>query len=224
MAPFATIYSYPDNPRVKRAQVIADLNGLELSVPGPDEWQFGVANQTPEFKAKFPLGKVPAMETADGVCLTEGGAICAHLAASGPLADQLLGKTVAERSLVWRWSLYADSELVGSIMPVLLSYVLKLFPAGPTTYDTAAAGFQRALVALDAELKDGKAFMVGDKLSMADVMIGGALYFAARFMLDAEMAKAAPNVVKYMAGLSAIPEVKKVFGEWKPADARVPKE
>ncbi|EJT70851.1 hypothetical protein GGTG_11874 [Gaeumannomyces tritici R3-111a-1] len=224
MAPFATIYAYPDNPRVKRAQVIAALNGLELHVPGPDEWQFGVANQAPEWKAKFPLGKVPAMETADGLRVTEGGAICAHIAGSGPLADQLLGKTVAERSLVWRWSLFADSELVGSVIPVLIGYVFKLAPANPAAHDAAAAGLQRALVALDAEFKDGKAFLVGDKLSMADVMVGGALFFAAGFMLDEEMAKAAPNVVKYMAGLSTIPEIKNVFGEWKPTAVRIPKE
>lgn len=221
MAPFATIYSYPDNPRVKRAQVLAALNGLELSVP---EFQFGVANKTPEFLAKFPLGKVPAMETADSLCLTESAAICAHVAASGPLADQLLGKTVAERSQVWRWSQYAEGELTSNSMPIFLPYVLKLYPGSPAAYDTSVASYRRALVALDAELKDGKAFLVGGKLSMADVMIAGSLFFTASFVLDAEMAKEAPNVVRYMIGLSAIPEIKNVFGEFKPCATRAAKE
>lgn len=67
MAPFGTIYTYPGNFRVHRAQVIAALNGLELNIP---EFAMGVTNKTPEFLAKFPLAKVPAFEGADGFCLT----------------------------------------------------------------------------------------------------------------------------------------------------------
>ncbi|KLU83013.1 hypothetical protein MAPG_02080 [Magnaporthiopsis poae ATCC 64411] len=220
MAPFATIYSYPENRRVKSAQVLAAMNGLELNVP---TFEFGVANQTPEFLAKFPLGKVPAMETADGLCLTESVAICAHVAASGPLADQLLGKTVAERSQILRWSIYAETEIASHTTPIFLGYVLKLYPGSPAAYDTGVAGYQRAVLALDAALKDGRSFLVGDKLSMADAIIAGAIFFTSTFLLDAEMAKEAPNVVRYMTGLSAIPEIKNVFGEFKPCAARTPK-
>ena len=77
---FGTVYSYPNNPRVikvrplpppqttsspnkKQTHAVANLNGLQI-----DEapFQMGVTNRTPEFLSKFPLGKIPAFESADG--------------------------------------------------------------------------------------------------------------------------------------------------------------
>lgn len=65
------------------------MNGLEIKFP---PFTMRETNKSPEFVTKFPLGKVPAFEGADGFCLTESIAIANYIAQSGPKAGQLLGK------------------------------------------------------------------------------------------------------------------------------------
>mgnify|MGYP001116417425 CR=1 FL=1 len=65
------IYAYPHNPRVLKTLVAANYNEVEIKLP---EIQMGVTNKSPEFLAKFPLGKVPAMDTPYGP-LCESNAI-----------------------------------------------------------------------------------------------------------------------------------------------------
>lgn len=68
------IYSYPNNPRVWKAQIAGNFTGLEFEVP---PFQIGVDNKTPDFAAKFPLQKVPALETPEGP-LFESNAIARY--------------------------------------------------------------------------------------------------------------------------------------------------
>ncbi|KAG6362235.1 hypothetical protein INS49_010465 [Diaporthe citri] len=217
MGSFGKIYSYPGNFRVQRAQVIAALNGLEIEVP---EFQFGQANKTPEFLAKFPLGKVPAFEGADGFTLSEGAAIATYLAGSGPRAEQLLGSDVKTKAKIAEWTLYTDSELVNNATPPLIM-MLKFLPFDETRYNFSAAAFERALQKVEAAVKGGKKYLVGEQLTLADLMVAAALFFASGFLLDAEMRKTAPATIEYLKGIAATAEFAKVFGEYKPCENRV---
>lgn len=49
---------------------MARLTGLEIALP--EHYEHHTDNNKPEFLSKFPLGKVPAFETADGFKLVEG--------------------------------------------------------------------------------------------------------------------------------------------------------
>ena len=60
---------------------------------------FKGASRTPEFLAKNPAGKIPALELEDGTILAESGAILFYLAEGSPyLPDDKLG-----RAQVLRW-------------------------------------------------------------------------------------------------------------------------
>jgi elongation factor 1-gamma len=80
------------------------MNGLEIELP---PFTMNETNKTPEFQAKFPLGKVPTFEGADSFCLTESAAIATYLAQSGPKSGQLLGTgmwiTIVQGSLLRCW-------------------------------------------------------------------------------------------------------------------------
>ncbi|KAI1764296.1 glutathione S-transferase [Hypoxylon sp. FL1150] len=210
MAPFGKIYSYPNNFRVQRAQVVAAVNGLE--VPLTEDYQMGVTNKTPEFLAKFPMGKVPAFEGADGYCLTEGAAICQYIARSGPKASQLLGADAKTEGQIAQWNYFAETELIPNILLVAIMTVFKMIPYDEARYDKSAADTLRALKALDAALKDGKKYLVGDQLTLADIMVAGPIHAASKFLIDAEMRKEVPNVFAWLQGLFALPEFKP-FGE-----------
>lgn len=68
-----TIYSYPQNPRVFKALVVAKYNGLEVKVD--DKFVMGTTNKTDAWIAKFGASQVPAFEGADGTIIIESGAI-----------------------------------------------------------------------------------------------------------------------------------------------------
>ncbi|ROW01430.1 hypothetical protein VPNG_07607 [Cytospora leucostoma] len=218
MASFGTIYSWPNDPRVKRAQVIAALNGLELKVPG--DFKLGTDNKTPGFLAKFPLGKVPAFEGSDGFTLAEGSAISTYLAASGPLATQLLGADLKSSAKIAEWTLFADTELLAHYTPALV-YWVKLAPFDEGRFGQEAAAFERAVGKVEAAVKGGKKYLVGEELTLADLEVASLLFFAGGFLWDAEARKAAPATVEYVKGIAATPEFAKVFGEFKPVETRV---
>lgn len=184
----------------------------------------GVDTRTPSFLAKFPLGKVPAFEGADGFCLAEGSAISSYIASSGPLAAQLLGADAQARARVAEWTLFTNTELVAHFTPPLLMAVYKMVPYDEGRYEASAAAFERALQRVEAEVtKDGgrRKFLVGDKLTLADLEVAAALFYAGGFLLDAEMRAAAPATVEYLRGIAALPEVVEVFGEFKPCETRL---
>lgn len=180
----------------------------------------GQTNKTPEFLAKFPLGKVPAFEGSDGFTLAEGSAIAAYIAGSGPKAEQLLGADLKTKAKISEWTLFTDGELVAHFTPPLIM-MYKILPFDETRYNSSAAYFERALQKVEAAVKGGKKFLVGDQLTLADLMVAGALFFASGFLLDAEMRKTAPATIEYLKGIAAVPEFAKAFGEYKPVETRV---
>ncbi|ORY63376.1 glutathione S-transferase [Pseudomassariella vexata] len=220
MAPFGKIYSWPGNFRVQRAQVVAELNGLELDIPSFDM----ASSKTPEFLSKFPMGKVPALECADGFCLAEGAAICMYLAGQGPMAPQLLGAEAGPQTTarIAEWTLFAESELIANVIPPFIMAVLKIVPYDEAKYESCVVNFDRALKRLDLAIDGGKKrYLVGGQLTLADIMVAGPLLASFNFLFDAELRKAFPGVVTYLEGLMEKQEFKNAFGEITKCETRV---
>jgi len=59
-----------------QTQAVAALGGVELDIP--TDYAHYVDNKKPEFLAKFPHGKIPALETTDGFKLFEGSSIAKY--------------------------------------------------------------------------------------------------------------------------------------------------
>ncbi|KAK4238787.1 glutathione S-transferase [Achaetomium macrosporum] len=220
MAPFGKLYTYPGNLRVQRVQALAAMNGLEVEIV-PD-FQMGVTNKTPGFLAKFPLGKVPAFESADGTFfLTESQAIARYVAESGPKAEELLGRDARERALIEQWACFAEQELVANMLPPVLMCVAKLWAYDQAAYDRSLQVLERAVKRVEVALQGGKKYLVGDRLTFADVMVAAALTAAAKYVFDAEMRKEVPAVVSYMKAMLEVPEMKQYFGELEMCETRV---
>ncbi|KAI2465884.1 glutathione S-transferase [Annulohypoxylon bovei var. microspora] len=217
MAPFGKIYSYPNNFRVERAQVIAAFNGLEVPLA---DFKMGVDNVTPEFKAKFPMGKVPAFEGADGFCVAEGAAIATYIALSGPKKAQLIGADAKTQATISQWVFFSENELVGNLLPPAAMVVFKMMPFNEQLYDTCVSRAERAIKRVEAALEGGKKYLVGDQVTLADILVSSTLFFAAKYLVDAEMRKEIPNVVAWLQSLAALPEFKPV-GELTLLETRV---
>ena len=59
-----------------QALAAAAFQGIEVAFP--ENYQHMVDNKKPEYLSKFPHGKIPAWEGADGFCLFEGYAIARY--------------------------------------------------------------------------------------------------------------------------------------------------
>ncbi|KAJ8121062.1 hypothetical protein ONZ43_g2393 [Nemania bipapillata] len=218
MAPFGKIYSYPSNPRVNRALIIADMNGLEIDIPA---FTMRETNRTPEFLSKFALGKVPAFESADGFCVTESIAIATYIAKSGPKADQLLGSDVKTQALITQWACFSEGELFNNAFVPIAMTVMKLYTPDERRFNDHIAGLERDVKYLEASLQGGKKFLVGDRLTMADLMVTSLLYHSFKYLVDAEMRKELPNLIAYMEAFAAIPEHKKYYGELEMCETKI---
>lgn len=219
MAPFGKIYSYSGNWRVQRAQVVAALNGLD--VPLVEDFAMGKTNRTPEFLAKFPMGKVPALECADGFCIAEAAAICSYLAGSGPAAQQLLGADTQTQARIAEWSFFSENELAANIMPPAVMCFLKIVPYDEKRYDMHAANLTRALKRIEAAVQGGKKYLVGSQLTLADIMVAGPLFASMAFLYDSEMKQEVPEATRYLQNLSELQEFKSIFGELKSIETRM---
>lgn len=75
MSSIGKLYGAPDGAKVLRIVAAAKVNGVDVEVvrtmPRED-------TSAPEFRAKFPMGKVPAFEGADGFLLSESRAIAQY--------------------------------------------------------------------------------------------------------------------------------------------------
>jgi glutathione S-transferase len=170
----------------------ADYELVTLSFTGGDL-------QKPEYLAKHPLGKVPALEI-DGDVLWESGAMVELLCEKhGKLAPP---PGSPKRAEFLQWIHFAES----TAMPPLGLFFQNAFIKPeekriPAVLPEAQEAIAKWLRVLDDHLKDRK-YLLGDEFSAADVMMGYTVNGAKLGgMLDARF----PNVEAYLARLGERP-------------------
>lgn len=129
--------------------------------------------RTPQFLKINPMGKLPAL-THKGVIVTEAAAICAYLADQYPDKGLAPAANDALRGAYYRWMFFSPS----CIEPMMLDRLSKV-----TRENSTAAGhgdYERVMAAIDQALSNGP-WLLGQKFSAADVVMGSTLNFATMF-------------------------------------------
>jgi glutathione S-transferase len=148
----------------------------ELAIPfervdlgGP----FG-GNQDPEYLALNPNGLVPTVQDGDLV-LWESNTICRYLAAAHK-AERLYPSAPASRALVERWMDWQLSG-IGPPMGVLLYGLIRTKPEqrDPAAIEAARRKALTAWTIVDDAL-DGRAFLAGPELTLAEIVLGTMVY------------------------------------------------
>jgi glutathione S-transferase len=125
-------------------------------------------NRDPEFLKVNPAGKIPVLVDGDLV-LTESAAIVWYLAEK--YADRgLLPADARERAQAQRWMLFAVTELEQPLWRI--SKHTRLYPEEkrlPAEVPLAGEDFREMAAVLDDYLS-GRAFVIGDAFSVADVV------------------------------------------------------
>ena len=124
-----------------------------------------------EHMARHPMGRVPVLEDDDGPVF-ESGAICLYLADRYPQAGLLPPAGTHGRGLVFQWSFFAYTELQARALQIRLA-------GSPEAAEAPTKALREAVDAVDRAL-EGKEFLVGDRFSVADLLVGTALSAARR--------------------------------------------
>ena len=124
-----------------------------------------------EHLARHPMGRVPVLED-DGGGVFESGAICLYLADTYPQAGLLPPTGTHERGLAYQWSFFAYTELQARAMQIRLA-------GSPEAAEAPAKALREAVDVVDQAL-EGKEFLVGDRFTVADLLLSTALGTARR--------------------------------------------
>jgi len=144
--------------------------------------------------ARHALGSVPVIEDEAGY-LFESAAIVLALADRHPEAGLNFPLGTRERELVYQWVLFAMAE----VEPLIVQ-VRDCREADPPRATAAADRFRAAAALLERAL-EGQEFIVGDRLSAADIIVGSVAGFARRF----DLLEGFPEFNRYVDGLQARP-------------------
>jgi len=201
-----TLYTYPDNFRAQKAEIAAKYSGATLTVS--KDFKFGETNKSAEFLKKFPLGKVPAFEGSDGLLLTESNAIAYYVA-----NDELRGGARADhaaRAQVVQWMAMADSD----ILPAACTWVfptMGIMQFNKNATERAKEDIRAALKALNDHLLS-RTFLVGERLTLADVAVACTLLSLYKQVLEPSLRADFGNVTRWFTTVVNQPHCLAVLG------------
>lgn len=172
----------------------AEVVGLDMSAG---------EQRAPAFLAINPNGMVPAL--VDGALkLWESNAILQYLANKAG-AEDLYPRDAARRADIDRWLAWEQAHFAKGVGPILFENLAKpLFDIGPIDEARVAAStelFHRFAPVLEQQL-DGRDFITGETLSIADFSLGAAMIYAERGKLPWD---AYPHIKAWSARLEALP-------------------
>ncbi|KAF9962286.1 hypothetical protein BGZ72_008421 [Mortierella alpina] len=204
-----TIFSYPENPRVFKALVVAKYNGLEVKVD--DKFVMGTTNKTAEWTAKFGASQVPAFEGTDGTTIIESGAIAYYLA---HLKDDstLIGRSKAEEAHIQQWVQFVDC----SIVPAFSTWLYPIWGYAPYNKLNETQAIEKVktqLQTLERHLIK-KTYLVGERVTLADIAVASSLYAGFKLVFDATFRKEIPAVTRWFTTVVNQPNFKAVAGDF----------
>ncbi|MDF2901518.1 MAG: glutathione S-transferase [Phenylobacterium sp.] len=164
-------------PNPRRVRMFLAEKGIDLPETPVDMMKR--EHKSPEFRAKNSMGQLPALELDDGTCISETVAICRYLEETHP-EPPLFGRTPVEKALVDQWVRRVEFAVmmpVGNFWrhahPRTAALLTQFKDFGQSNTET----YKGAQKYLNRELQ-GREFLVGDSLTVADICLLSTVDFA----------------------------------------------
>jgi glutathione S-transferase len=166
------------NPRVVR--IFMAEKGIEIPLEQVD--LLAGENRRPPYTDKNPAGQLPCLELDDGSHLAEITAICEYLEEI-QLAPTLIGTTPEERAQTRMWTRRIDLNILEPLANGFrfgegLGIFKDRIHVIPQAADDLKAIAREQLERLNGMI-EGQEFIVGDRFTLADVLLFGFLEFGA---------------------------------------------
>lgn len=154
----------------------------DIDLPTEDIDLMKGENRQPEHLSRNPSGQSPCLVLDDGTCIAEITAICEYLDEVSP-GQSLIGETPELRAETRMWTRRVDLNICEPMTNGFrFSEGLPLFKDRIVTVPEAAEGLKRIaqdrLTWLNGQL-EGRTWLCGDRLSLADVLLYCFLAFGA---------------------------------------------
>lgn len=164
---------------------------------------------TPDFRAKNPMGQIPLLEDGEFV-LWESNAIVRYLCAKHAFGS-LYPEPLQARADADRWMDWQATELSRAMGPAFMQSV-RTPPAGrkQPVIDESVAKTEPLMAILDARLA-GRAFVCGAQITMADLVLGCAAHRWLGLPADHVQRIARPAVADWYARLITRPATRGVL-------------
>lgn len=150
---------------------------------------------SPQFKAINPLGKVPVLQLDDGSVITESLSIIDYFEEIYP-QPSLTGDSPQERAKIKAIERFIDMEIM-AMMGVMAHHMMSIFAGrfdqSPDVIKYGRARLAEALNHLDNFIED-RSFVYGDRLSIADITLF--VTFETAHMVKAQLDPKYQNILR----------------------------
>jgi len=203
-----TLYGCPISFRTQQILIAAKFGGSKVTLAS--NFKSGESEHAADFLKKFPFGKSPAFESSDGRRLFETNAISTFV------GGNLCAKDAASFAEVQQWMTLAEVE----IYPAVAGWV---FPSvSVMQYNKQAVDDAKDhLIAFLASLNEyllSRTYLVGERISLADIAVAMHLSLAFQHVLEASTRAKLVNVTRWFETMVNQPEFKAVIGEFHLCD------
>jgi len=202
-----TLFTYPGNFRAEKILSVAKMSESDVKVD--DKFVFGETNKSEAFLKKFPLGKVPAFEGSDGTKLFESDAIAWYVAN----AQLRGGSSPVAQAEVAQWMSFAQNE----VLPAACTWVfptMGIMAFNKNATERAKEDVKKCMDVLNKVLLT-KTYLVGERITLADVCVAYAMKMLFENVLDAAFRKPFGNTVRWYTTIMNQPQVVCVSGQPK---------
>ena len=190
-----TLYCFAQSGNAYKPALALELAGADWSPRFVD--YFGGETRTPGYRAINVMGEVPILEH-DGQRLSQSGVILDYLVEKTGRFGPANGD---ERREILRWTLFDNHKLTSYTATYRFLRALSKDPNPDVMaeFGKRAAG---AWSVLDAHLA-GREFVVGDRLTVADISLCGYLFFDDEIGVD--WSATHPNIAAWLGRIEAQP-------------------
>lgn len=181
------------SPYVRKVRVYLAETGIAHGFVEVDAWQ-----PVAELLALAPIGKVPVLERDDGSALFDSALLIEYLELLLPPERRLVPVVGEPRWATLRWH-----ALAHAVIDATVTRVLELRRPEPLRLAQRLAHEEtriaRAIAASEAAL-DGRTYLVGDRLTLADLMLASAMQYI-DFRYPHDWRTGAPRLAAWCRGM-----------------------
>lgn len=190
------LHCFAQSGNAYKAALLMELAGADWAPIWVDFFNGGA--RTPEFRAINAMAEVPVL-THGETRMTQSGVMLDYLSQRFPAFAPV---SEAERREAQRWILWDNHKLSANIATgrFLMNYVPEE-KRNPAVIDFLLGRARAAMKVLDGHL-EGRDWIVGDRMTTADLSCIGYLYYTDEF--GADMADF-PNIARWRDAIAALP-------------------
>ena len=189
------LYGSTLSPFVRKTAAFLREKGIDFELQPT-----GLPNPSPEFCAASPFKKMPAMSDGD-YSLCDSSAIIHYIEAKYPEPELIPAEPRARGKVIW-YEEFADTILAGCGAKMFFNRIVApRFMGRPGDEETAQAAEQNELPPIldyvETVVPDGDGYLVGDRLTLADIAVAGPFANLKHLSIELDQARH-PKTVAYV--------------------------